>query len=58
MGLTDNQIEILGDRIAGLYQELENDVIADIARRVKKTGTYTETAELMAKAMQVRHKSE
>nr|DAS52309.1 MAG TPA: minor capsid protein [Caudoviricetes sp.] len=51
MGLTDNQIEILGDRIAGLYQELENDVIADIARRVKKTGTYTETAELMAKAM-------
>lgn len=51
MGLTDNQIEILGDRIAGLYQELENDVIRDIARRVKKTGTYTETAELMAKAM-------
>lgn len=51
MGLTDNQIEILGDRIAGLYQELENEVIKDIARRVKKTGSYTETAELMAKAM-------
>lgn len=51
MGLTDKQIEVLGDKIAGLYQELENDVIRDIARRVKKTGRYTETAELMAKAM-------
>ena len=26
-------------------------MIADIARRVKKTGRYTETAELMAKSM-------
>lgn len=51
MGLTDKQIEVLGDSIAGLYQELENEVIKDIARRVKKTGRYTETAELMAKAM-------
>ena len=51
MGLSDNQLEVLGDKIAGLYQELENDVIKDIARRIKKTGTYTETAELMAKAM-------
>ena len=34
-----------------LYQELEDEVIADIARRVKKTGRYTETAELMAKSM-------
>ena len=30
---------------------MEREVIADIARRVKKTGRYTETAELMAKAM-------
>jgi hypothetical protein len=34
-----------------LYQQLEADVIADIARRVKKTGRYTETAELMVNAM-------
>lgn len=34
-----------------LYQDLEDEVIADIARRVKKTGRYTETAELMAKSM-------
>ncbi len=37
--------------IMGLYQNLEDEVIADIARRVKKTGRYTETAELMAKSM-------
>lgn len=35
----------------GLYQNLEDEVIADVARRVKKTGRYTETAELMAKSM-------
>ena len=35
----------------GLYQQLEDEVIEDIARRVKKTGRYTETAELMAKSM-------
>lgn len=49
--LTENQYEMLGDRIAALYQELEHEVIADIARRVKKTARLTETAELMAKAM-------
>lgn len=37
--------------IIGLYQQFEDEVIADIARRVKKTGRYTETAELMAKSM-------
>lgn len=34
-----------------LLYDLEDEVIADIARRVKKTGRYTETAELMAKSM-------
>lgn len=34
-----------------LFTDLEDEVIADIARRVKKTGRYTETAELMAKFM-------
>lgn len=37
--------------IIGLYQDLEKEVIADIARRVKKTGRFTETAEIMAKSM-------
>lgn len=52
MSLSQKQINILVDQyIIGLYDELEQEVIADIARRVKKTGRYTETAELMAKAM-------
>lgn len=49
--LTEEQLETLGDEIAALYQQLESDVIADIARRVRKTGRFTETAELMAQAM-------
>lgn len=45
-------MDILTDKyITGLYQSLEDEVIADIARRVKKTGRLTETAELMAKSM-------
>ena len=55
--LTENQYEMLGDRIAALYQALEQDVIADIARRVRKTGRFTETAELMAKSMMQTGKS-
>ena len=50
--LSEEQIEILADKyIIGLYQQMEDEVIADIARRVKATGRYTETAELMAKDM-------
>ncbi|MGO5053637.1 phage minor capsid protein [Lachnospiraceae bacterium LCP25S3_G4] len=49
--LTEEQIELLGDRLVPIYQELEQSIIADIARRVKKTGRFTETAELMAKAL-------
>lgn len=50
--LTAEQINIIGDKyIASLYEDMEREVIADVARRVKKTSTYTETAELMAKAM-------
>lgn len=51
MALTAEQIEILGNKLVPLYQELEQNVIADIARRVKKTGRYTETAELMVVAL-------
>ena len=50
--LSEEQIDTLIDKyIMGLYQNLEDEVIADIARRVQKTGRYTETAELMAKSM-------
>lgn len=50
--LSEQQIDVLADKyIIGLYQDLEDEVIADIARRVQKTGRYTETAELMAKSM-------
>lgn len=45
-------MDVLADKyIMGLYQQLEDEVIGDIARRVKKTGRYSETAELMAKSM-------
>lgn len=45
-------MDILADKyIMSLYTDLEDTVITDIARRVKKTGRYTETAELMAKSM-------
>lgn len=52
MSLSEEQIEILADKyIIGLYQSMEQEVIADIARRVKKMERFTETAELMAKSM-------
>jgi hypothetical protein len=52
MSLTPEQIEALSDKyLVGLFQEMEQDVLADIARRVRKTGRLTETAELMAQAM-------
>lgn len=45
-------MDTLADKyIMSLYTDLEDTVITDIARRVKKTGRYTETAELMAKSM-------
>lgn len=51
MALTGEQIELLGNMLVPLYQELEQEVIADIAKRLKKTGRYTETAEIMAKSL-------
>jgi len=52
MALSSEQIEILADKyIQGLYGNMEQEVIGDIARRVKKTMRYTETAELQAKFM-------
>ena len=51
MALTEEELEEIGRRMASYYQELEQNTIADIARRVKKTGRYTETAELMVTAL-------
>ena len=50
--LSEEQIELLGDKyLVGLYQELEREVLQDIARRVRKAERLTETAEIMAKSM-------
>lgn len=50
--LNDDQLDVLSASIAPLFQYLEQEVITDIARRIKKTMTYTRTAELMAMEMQ------
>ena len=52
MALTEEQIEKLADKyLIGLYQSMERDVLQDVARRVRKTGRLTETAEIMARNM-------
>ena len=48
--LTDEQLEIISEAIQPLFQFLEREVIVDIARRIKKTLTYTRTAELQPRA--------
>lgn len=52
MALTDEQLEIISAAIQPLFQYLEAEVIADIARRIQKTLTYSRTAELQAMSMQ------
>lgn len=49
--LTERQLEIISEAIQPLFQHLEQAVIADIARRIKKTLTYSRTAELQAMEM-------
>lgn len=51
MALTEQQIEMLGDDLVPIYQQLEYSVICDIARRVAKTGRLTETAEIMVETL-------
>ena len=51
MPLTEEQRELLGERLVPLFQQFESIVIRDIVRRLKKTGRLTETAELMAQGM-------
>lgn len=52
MALTPEQIDLIANEyLVGLFQGMEQDIISDIARRVRKTGRLTETAELMAQSM-------
>lgn len=52
MSLTPEQIDDIADEyLVEIFQEMEQDVLSDIARRVRKTGRLTETAELMAQNM-------
>lgn len=49
--LSDEQLEIISEVLQPLFQYLEHEVIVDIARRIKKTLTYSRTAELQALSM-------
>lgn len=49
--LSEEQLEIISEAIQPLFQYLEREVIADIARRIAKTLTYSRTAELQAMSM-------
>ena len=51
MALTEEQLEIISEAIQPLFQYLEKEVIADVARRIQKTLTYSRTAELQAMSM-------
>lgn len=46
--LTDEQLEVLGSTLTPLFQRLEYECISDVGRRIRKTMTYTRTAELTA----------
>lgn len=52
MALTEEQLEIISEALLPLFQYLEKEVIVDVARRIKKSLTYTRTAELKAESMQ------
>jgi hypothetical protein len=50
--LSDYQKEQLSAEIIPMFQDLEQDTIQDIARRLRKEKRWTETAELQAKALE------
>lgn len=49
--LSEEQLEIICEALRPLFQYLEHEVIMDLARRIRKTLTYTRTAELQAVVM-------
>ena len=51
MALTEEQLEVLGERLVPLFRQFERAVINDIARRLRKTERLTETAEIMAETL-------
>lgn len=50
--LSDYQKEQLSAEIIPMFQDLEQDTIQDIARRLRKSKRWTESAELQAKALE------
>lgn len=46
--LSEKQKEMFGEKLISVFQELENAILADIARRVNKEKRWTETAEIQA----------
>lgn len=46
--LTDEQKELFGEVLVPIFQELEQYILEDIVRRLKKEERFTETAELEA----------
>lgn len=50
--LSDYQKEQLSAEIIPMFQDLEQDTIQDIARRLRKAKRWTESAELQAKALE------
>ena len=49
--LTEERLEIYSGVLVPVFQQLEQDIIADIARRVRKEERWTETAELQAEEL-------
>lgn len=52
MALTDRQLEYISDALVPLFQYLEEQVIIDVAKRIKDTLAYSRTAELEAESLQ------
>jgi hypothetical protein len=50
--LSDYQKEQLSAEIIPMFQDLEQDTIQDIARRLRKSKRWTESAELQAKSLE------
>lgn len=50
--LTPDELKVLPDHIVKIYEDLEEEIIRDIARRIKETGAITETAEFQSISLQ------
>lgn len=50
--LSEEQIELISESLRPLFQQLEQDVIKEIAERIMHTMQYTRTAQLRAEALQ------